>query len=126
MRVETQNAAPSYSAQLVVTGAANFTDSAPTNGASVAATRYITYRPDIFVTSGTSVSFFAIDGTSMSVRLWWYDATLDLWIPNGAAAALTTATSNSTNIVIGCMPGCRFYAQVTANTGATKFAFTIR
>ena len=126
MKVETQNSAGSFTAQCLITGSSGFTDSAPTNGTSVLPTRYITYPTNIFLTAGTSLTAFLQDGTSATVRFWWYDNVQDLWVPNGTALALTTASTNSGTQIVGAMPGCRFFCQVTVNSGVTKIAFMVR
>jgi hypothetical protein len=126
MLITTQNTANSFTAQQWITGAANFTDAAPTNAASVAAARRITTPPGIFVTPGLLVSAFLGDGTSASIRMWWLDDVQDLWVPFQATVALTLAATSSTSVGVGCMPGAKLYAQVTANSGVTKIAFMVR
>jgi hypothetical protein len=126
MRVETQNTANSYTAQLWITGAASFTDAAPTNAASVAAARRITTPTGIFVTPGLTATAAIADGTSATLRIWWLDEVMDLWVPFAAGAALTLAAATTATVQVGCMPGCKFHCQVVANSGATKFAFTVR
>jgi len=128
MRVETQNIANSYTADLVLTGTPIGTDAAPTNLASVAAARRIAIRPGIFMSAGTAINAFALDGSSTIVgRFWWYEASVDLWIPNGAGLTLTTATTNSGVNTHGAMPGALWHFQVTANAGGTtKVAIVIK
>lgn len=128
MLVETRNTAPSYTSLCWITGAPISTDAAPTNLASVPAARRITTPPGIFVTSALNLVAFAVDGSSTCiVRFWWHDDVLDLWVPNGNLGTLTTASTNTLSQVIGCMPGCLFYCQVTANAGnTTKIAVAIK
>lgn len=120
MKVETQNTAPSFTARLWITGAPIGTDTAPTNLASVPEARRITVPSGIFVTPGLSLIAYAIDGSSTIVgRFWWYDHVQLIWVPNGAGVTLTTATTNSGAVTIGCMPGALHHFQVTANAGST-------
>lgn len=85
-------------------------------------------RPGIFVTPGLQLTAFAVDGSSTCVgRFWWYDRSVDLWIPNGTTVTLTTASTNSGTAPVGCMPGCLHHFQVTANAGSvTKIGVMFR
>lgn len=138
MIVSTRNKARTYTADAWIIGAANFTDGDPnvagaggTGGdASVTALtalgRIITPSPKIFMMSGVLLSAAIANGTSASIRFWWYDDVQKLWIPFTAAQAVTYAGSPTGSVTIGCMPGAKFYAQVTINVGVTKIAFQVR
>lgn len=128
MQVTTRNDASSYTALCWITGAPIGTDADPTNLASVAAGRRITYPKGIFLTSSTSLCAFGIGGASSCVvRFWWYDSALDLWVPNGNVGTLTSASTSSLIQGVGCMPGSQFFCQVVSNAGGTtSIAFLIR
>jgi hypothetical protein len=126
MIVTTRNRAPTFTSQLWITGAANFTDSSPNSVAPDPATRVITTPAGIIVTPGTGVGLFLVDGTSASIRFWWYDDGHSIWIPAGNVQALTYAAVSAASATVGCMPGAKWFAQFTANTGVTKASFFIR
>jgi hypothetical protein len=130
MLVETRNTANSFTAQCWIEGAAGFTDAGDPNSIGLAALttagRIIRTPPGIFVTPGLSISAFAADGTSAVVRFWWFDDVKALFVPFGATATLTTASTASTTTAVGCMPGAKFVCQVTTNTLVTKIAFMVR
>lgn len=127
MLVTTQNTAATYAPLCMITGSPIATDSAPTNLASVPSARIITTPPGIFVTSVLNLSSWTYDGTSAVARYWWYDSVYDLWVPHGTTQTMTTATANVINFQVGCMPGAKFFCQITTNTGSvSKIAFTLR
>ena len=88
--------------------------------------RIIQIPKDVFLSSGLNATAFCVDGTSASVRLWWYDAVEDLWLPNGAAATITTTGNNILQSLIGAQPGCGYFLQVISNTLLTKIGFFLR
>jgi len=88
--------------------------------------RIITIPKDILLTSAMNATAFSVDGTSASVRFWWYDAVEDLWVPNGAAATLTTSGTNSASSLMGAMSGCKYHLQVISATLVTKIAFYLK
>jgi hypothetical protein len=118
----TRNKAPNYySADAWITngGAALGINADPTNLASVPVNRRVANgrRP---LTSGTTFTCFIVDGTSTcTIRFWWYDASMDLWIPDGSGGALTTGGANMGLALSGNTPGAIRYLQVTANAGGT-------
>lgn len=128
MQVTTRNSALSFTAQCWVEngGAAIADDAAPTNLASVAAGRRFSNPAGILLTSAANLMAFAVGGTSAIIRFWWYDSVMDLWVPNGANATITSATTNSAASLVGSMPGSQFYMQMVTNTGVTKVAFFLR
>lgn len=125
----TKNKAATFSAQLVITGAPIANDADPNTlggggDGSVAAlgARVFRVSPGILMTPGTAIYGFAIDGTSVTARLWWYDDTIKIWIPNGTTGVATTTTTNVISSIVGSMPGCKYHYQVTATAGnPTKF-----
>lgn len=137
MIVQTQNTSNNYAAlNWITNGGSALTTNADPNtvggggAGSVAALqalgRIITTPPGPFVTSAYALVAFSYDGTSAIVRFWWYDDVQLIWVPNGNVGTLTTASTNSLAQAVGCMPGAKFYCQITSNTGVTKIAFTLR
>lgn len=134
MIAETSNAAPSFTAQCWITGASGFTDSDP-NSVPPAASRIIRFpaympqapNPPISATLWLGAQLMAVlaDGTSATIRFWWYDDVEELWVPSGATVALTYATGNQSAQTIRFI-AAKWFCQVTANTGVTKIAFFIR
>jgi hypothetical protein len=131
-----------YSAPIWITGAAGFTDSDP-NSVAPAAGRILTipitthrnrWDPWFILLSGgatavgtghAAVTFLA-DGTSASIRYWWKDDTLGTWFPVGLIGNLNYATNNGFNFSGIILPGAKIFAQITANSGVTKFAMVAR
>lgn len=127
MLISTRNRAASYSTALVLTGSPIASDAAPTNLASVDPSRRITYPRGFLLSSTAAMCAFALDGTSIVVRNWFYDIGIDLWIPNGTTGTLVSATANSLIQVVGYMPGALFFTQVVSNAGGTtKLATALR
>lgn len=135
MQISTQNSAPGgFTAQCWITGAAGFTDAGDPNAFPPDAARVITSLPEGRLATGTAalrpasfVGAHVADGTSASVRFWWYDDAQAIWIPGGAAGTLTYATTNSTNTNLnGATLGRKWFLQVAANTAVTKIAFLFR
>jgi hypothetical protein len=123
----TRSKAASYSAGMVLTGSPISNDSAPTDLASVTILRRLAFPPGFLLSSAATVCAFAYDGSNAVVRPWWYDATLNLWIPNGNTGTLVSAGAASLVQVVGYMPGALFFLQVVSNVGnATKIAFLLR
>jgi len=122
---------PSYTLGVWVQngGSAIATDSDP-NSAAPAAARIIKHPGSISgsvqINGGTSCSLrvACVGGTSMTTIVYWFDDTLSLWVPFGAAAAtLTTAGANQLAFNIGNVSGSRWFARVVANTGVTAFGY---
>lgn len=138
MYIATRNSSPNgFRALCWITGSPISVDADPNSiggggagslAALQTAGRVITTPEGIVMTSSMTLVFAAYDGASTCiVRAWWFDDAMLLWVPNGATSTLTTATSNASVSTIGCMPGAKFYLQVTANAGnVTKLAFFIR
>jgi len=138
MILTTQNTGPLFRAQCVITGAANFTDATP-NVTPPAAARIITtpaymlaFNESVAVNlaarTSPALAAFLVDGTSASVRPWWYDDAVGTWFPGGDVVALTYASGAAASQMMNVRhtPGCRYFCQVTANVGVTKIAFLIR
>ena len=97
-----------------------------TNVITQGRSRIVAIPAGIFLSGSVQISSWCVGGTSCTVRSWWYDDRKGLWVPNGAIATLTTATTNAANQTVGCMPGSRWFVQVVTNTGVTKLIYSIR
>lgn len=101
-------------------GSALTTDSNPSVLGDVSAPRTlrVTAKRDGVMTMGGAVVRCSIaDGTSLVFRPWFYDYTQARWIPIGASATLTAASTNSSTVAIGNMAGARLFTQIITNTG---------
>ena len=137
MKADTQNASAGFTAWQWITngGSAIAVDSDP-NSVAPPASRVFYPPTSIFIGSfeagngntltSTNISPCAADGTSVTVRAWWYDDTQSLWIPESSGPTLTYASTNVSNIAMRCMPGVKHFLQVTSNTGVTKIAVLVR
>lgn len=123
-----------------ITGAANFTDGDP-NTSPPAPGRIITppSRMDrqcqVFTTvappnslgSGMHQACHMADGTSATVRQWWYDDTIGKWLAHLNAGTAMTFAGNNVSFFGGIvLPGMKCFAQIVANVGCTKFAHFFR
>lgn len=59
----------------------------------------------------------AVGGTSITVRLWFYDPTLRRWFALGAATAVAVDTAVAMPLAVPA--GALLFAQITANTNVT-------
>lgn len=133
MKVVTHNTAGTFSADLWRTGASGFTDASPNTSAPAAGT-IAKCPPGKFLVgwgggnNAVVLSVFLADGTSVQVRLWYYDDTMALWVSPTfmSATTLTYASTNMTTFAPRLMPGAKMFVQVIANTGATKVALIFR
>ena len=141
MRVTTRNGkATPYTAQAWIEGAAGFVDADPNVtgiAALLAAGRVLVPPADTFNTGhdtsvfvgGPTIFVALADGTSATVSCWVYDDAKAIWhgaLRSGKAAALTYAAGNIFVPSIGIRPGARFFWQIVANNGVTKFAAGFR
>jgi len=69
------------------------------------------------------VAVMAANGTSIQVRLWWFDDTAMKWFAFGAASTITVATTNFLAFNVGNMVGAKFFVQILANTGVEQLVY---
>jgi hypothetical protein len=135
MKIESSHLEGTFTATCWRTGAAGFTDSdpnsvAPTDAQILTTPSYVfaySSLPTSFVANGVLMSCFVADGSTASTRFWWFDDVQLIWIPVlNSVSSMTYATTNATNVAVRSVPGCRFFCQVTANSGVTKIAVLLR
>lgn len=124
MIATTRNKAARFTAMLWIRGAANFTDADP-NVTPPAANRTLRIPSGPFL-SQTAVSTWLADGTSATIRNWFYDDGQAIWVPFLQGLALTYAGTNLISASYGAIPGAKVFVQVVANVGVTKIAMTVR
>lgn len=73
---------------------------------------------------GPFITLLSADGTSVTLRWWWYDDTKATWIPGTTTVTLTTAGNNFQQLRY--VLGAKTFVQVTANTGVTKVGIIFR
>lgn len=115
-----------------ITGPAGFTDAGDPNSVAPAASRIMSMpRRVLFFSESSSLAgatglralAFLADGTTATMRFWWFDDAIGVWIGLGsAAAAATYATTNRLAVAIRNVPGLKTFLQISANTGVSKVA----
>ncbi len=117
------------SAILINPGGAIPTDSDP-NSVAPPASRIIHVSPRRGVVQNVGAGFLraiAIDGTTITIRGWIYEAALGVWVRWAPDLTITYGTGGTIipsglviNFAIGSLAGAPLFGQITANTGVTK------
>lgn len=114
-----------------VTGAPLANDAAPTIGSPPPANRLVRLNAYAkgavqFMGSGT-LRLVLVDGTTLVHQTWFFDATLNLWVPWGPNVTITRATTNiasAGNAGTGAMVNMDWFVQIVSTTGnPTKFGY---
>lgn len=129
MLFTTRNKARSYTADLWIDGGASDIALDPDPNtvtlASLIAAGRVVYEPPGRFIKGPNIIFASLaDGTSLSGVFWLYDDVEAIWIRIATPQAATTSGANT--ITTSYIADCKYYLQVTANTGVKKVAVTFR
>lgn len=140
LRTSRYKSVATFRVPLYVTGVAGFIDAGDPNAFPPVAGRILSASSSLDrlqtaftgggglnpLGTGMSVGVALCNGTSAGIRFWVKDETTGLWFALAGSLNLNYA-SNSTNFFQGVVvPGAKFFIQISANTGVTRFAQFIR